>query len=99
MGYKIQYSQTGESARVEIKKQKKNNQLRNMIIVCVLVIFCFALYMVNVNEIVLLDYFLPGDPEVTRAALKSFADNLKLGIGFYDAVTAFCREIIENASY
>ena len=96
MGYKIQYSQTGESVRVA---PKKYNQLRYIIIVCILIACCLALYVVDVKEVAILDYFLPGNPEVTKAAFFSFAEDLRSGLTFSDAVTAFCREIIENASY
>jgi hypothetical protein len=42
-------------------------------------------------------YLLPGDPEVTAAALEQMVDDLRAGHGLGAAVTAFCREIVENA--
>ena len=43
------------------------------------------------------DFLLPGDPQVTSAALEQFAEDLQTGQGLSDAVTAFCQHIIENA--
>lgn len=42
-------------------------------------------------------WLLPGDAEVTEAALSEMMDNIRAGESFSDAVTAFCMEIIENA--
>lgn len=37
---------------------------------------------------------LPGDPEVTSAALQNMIDDLERGQRIGDAVATFCREII-----
>ena len=43
------------------------------------------------------NWILPGDPQVTGAALDTMVEELKEGNSVGEAVTAFCREIIENA--
>ena len=40
---------------------------------------------------------LPGDPEVTRAALAGLAEDIREGQSLGQAVTAFCQEIVDNA--
>lgn len=39
---------------------------------------------------------LPGDPEVTAAALEHMVNDLRGGDSLWSAVNAFCREIVEN---
>lgn len=46
---------------------------------------------------VLQKFFLPGDADVTGAALQGMVDDLKNGDSFSEAVTAFCKVIVENA--
>lgn len=40
---------------------------------------------------------LPGDPEVTGTALAGLAEDIRAGEPLGQAVTAFCREIVDNA--
>ena len=42
-------------------------------------------------------WLLPGDPEVTEAALYEMIERLSDGEAFGEAVTAFCKEIIAGA--
>lgn len=43
------------------------------------------------------NWLLPGDAAVTGAALNTMVEEIRAGESVSDAVTAFCREIIENA--
>jgi len=43
------------------------------------------------------NFLLPGDAEVTQAALQTMVQNLGDGRPLWDTVTAFCQEILENA--
>ena len=43
------------------------------------------------------NFLLPGDAEVTEAALIEMVSSIKEGEPVGDAVTAFCREIIDGA--
>lgn len=42
-------------------------------------------------------FLLPGDPDVTAAALQDMAVQIGAGENIGDAFTCFCQEIIENA--
>ena len=42
-------------------------------------------------------WLIPGDSDVTIAAFSTMIENLKDGLPLYESVTAFCKEIIENA--
>ena len=44
------------------------------------------------------DWLLPGDHRVTAAALENLREDLAAGEAFGEAVTAFCREIIDGAA-
>lgn len=46
---------------------------------------------------IILEGVLPGDAGVTYQALDHMAENLRSGQGITDAVTAFCREIVDGA--
>lgn len=39
---------------------------------------------------------LPGDPEITQAALGHLAEDIRSGESLSQAITAFCQEIIDN---
>ena len=45
------------------------------------------------------DLLLPGDAAVTGAALQNMVEDLKNGENLTDAVTAFCKEILDNAEH
>lgn len=42
-------------------------------------------------------FLLPGDPDVTAAALQSMAEEIAVGERIGDAFACFCQEIIEHA--
>ena len=44
------------------------------------------------------DWLLPGDPRVTAAALENLREDLASGEPLGEAVTAFCREIIDGSA-
>ena len=43
---------------------------------------------------VLRRWLMPGDAEITEAALETLAENLQQGVNLRQAVTAFCKEIL-----
>lgn len=95
MGYRIDYSFTG-ATRMPVKKREFWSGIAAAICICTLVLG--AIVVKNTAFPWVRDYLLPGDPVVTAAALENMADSLKAGEPLLDAVTAFCREIVENAS-
>jgi hypothetical protein len=42
-------------------------------------------------------HLLPGDPEITEAALGQLIGDIQNGERFSEAITTFCREIIDSA--
>lgn len=42
-------------------------------------------------------WLLPGDAVQTEASLSAFVENIRAGEPLSDAVTTFCREIIDHA--
>lgn len=44
------------------------------------------------------DILIPGDDAVTLQALESMSDNLRSGMELEEAITSFCREIMDGAS-
>jgi hypothetical protein len=94
MAYRIKYASFGEE-----KKQPKDTQLRNKItaglLVLVLLIGAMTIKLGGLRWVT--EYLLPGDPAVTAAALEGMVIDLREGENLYDAVTAFCREIMEHA--
>lgn len=62
--------------------------------------FCFGLLIVGVSVFwkegreVLIQWFYPGDPVITRQALIHMAGRLRAGEAFEEAALVFCREIL-----
>ena len=95
MGYTISY---GADSRVEAqwKKQRHRGKGRVWIIAAILAGLCFLRQ--SIDEEKLQDYLIPGNPDVTRAAFARLTDNLREGEDIRDAMTVFCREIIDSAT-
>lgn len=95
MGYIIDYSIAAPSVnRIaetrSVRKKKRYLILLLMIIIC---IFAFSVKATGFD----IYQLLPGNKDVTRAALTSFLNNISNGISFQDAITAFCTEILNGA--
>ena len=76
---------------------RKISRLR-MAIVCSL---CIGLLIAGLRETgigeVLWHWMLPGDPAVTEAALSGLVDQIRDGDDFSQAMTVFCRVILDGA--
>ena len=94
MGYQIQYGPT-KCRRRERKPRKTSYCL--LVAICALVLMA-GLHFSGIGTGIK-TWLIPGDPEVTVAALERFVAELKGGTAISDAVTAFCEEIIDNAVY
>ncbi len=91
MSYRITYDQ--EMRIYDLSNTRKTGYYMKWIygaIVCISMIF--VLFSGNIRS-----FLLPGDPKVTEAALIDLAENLREGESFSDAVTVFCREILDHA--
>ena len=91
MGYRITYGQDIIKTRLPAKRRKA--VLKKWL--------CFVLVgvalVLALSSAALRHYLLPGDPAVTERALQELASDLRTGEKVSDAVTAFCREILDNA--
>ena len=93
MAYRIDYDKTGTRKRIEPAKSR----------IAVYTAAFFLLFLLLVNLFwpdgtgFLRQSLIPGDPDVTAAAVDSLIDDLKDGQQVSDAITAFCRELISNA--
>ena len=92
LGYYVQYGKTtikSKSCR-PLKKFKLNYMI--LVVVLTLGVLCFK----GRNGILFRALF-PGNPDVTFSALKDLTENIKSGEPLGNSVTAFCREIIDDA--
>jgi hypothetical protein len=83
MGYRIVYG-----------KQEKKIVSPKKIWLIVPAVILFALLLWPAGRNTVRDIILPGDPDVTTAALQTLVSELGDGQGFGEAMTAFCKEII-----
>ena len=44
------------------------------------------------------DFLIPGDPQVTRSAATEMISQMKTGTPVHDAVTVFCKQILDGAN-
>ena len=94
MGYTIQYGPAGKAeAAWHAKRRKKAGAI---LAVCVLAVV-FAAMVLSGGFEEIKNYLIPGDPEVTQAAFAQFTEDIRQGDTVGDAITAFCREIIDGA--
>lgn len=95
MPYRIDYGSAGN------QRKPLRSKLSMPVIKTSLVIFAFVAGAVLIKLFGLTwvqEILLPGDPDVTAAALNNMTDGLRNGDSLLDAVTTFCREIVANAS-
>lgn len=93
MSYRIQYS-SGNKKKYPVKTplSKKAKGLIAAGAAAVLLMLCSMNYGQVIKSLL-----LPGDPDVTAAALSAMIADIQAGGKLADAVSAFCLEIIENA--
>lgn len=91
MGYRITYESPFKS---ENRKTfvKKTIYLKLISVVVIAFAVSFALFNTKLRRMI-----LPGDPVVTERALSELVVDIREGQPVSDAVTAFCREILDNA--
>ena len=94
MGYRIQYGKTTRMERVASPRaSKKVTVVKTVIILGVLM---FAVFL---GRLGFLNFLIPGDKEVTKAAFHAMLDDVREGKDVKTAITAFCAEILDNAEY
>lgn len=88
MGYQIQYDSTIVK-NVFDEKKSKNKRVYWLLLATLLIV---GLFVFDGK-----DWFIPGDPEVTKAAVQEFQEDLKEGKNIGQAFSAFCKEIVDGA--
>ncbi len=95
MGYQIQYGQAMVKTHVPERKKFKISGKGVKIVFAVLVILLAIAF--GSREAVQ-DFFLPGNSQVTRAAMSKMVTDLKDGESLASAFEAFCLEIVDGAN-
>ena len=91
MGYRITYGQ--DVIKSKLPPDRSKVVFRRIILA---VLACVAL-LLALSSATIRRYLLPGDPVVTERALQGLVSDLRSGEKVFDAVTAFCQEILNNA--
>ncbi len=94
MAYTIQY---GAPARLEatwVKRRRKRSA--RYVVYSLVVLMILSVFLLDSKESIQ-EFLIPGDPEITKAAAAQFTQNIQAGDSFKEAITTFCREIIESA--
>ena len=94
MGYSISYEKCGRAIKVSRKQPKSKNKFSPTLVILLIVL---ALFFLAQNQDARL-MMLPGNGAVTASALEDFVATVQKGEGICEAVTTFCKEIIDNAS-
>ena len=96
MGYQIQYGST------VIKKYLRDNTDPHkslLLIIEVVCLCCILAFSVFQHRDLIWEWILPGDPQITKAALTTLGENIRYGIPVGDAIEVFCKEILSGAMY
>lgn len=93
MAYKIQYTPEDNTRYPKLKKQKPIPWKRWLFAIAILAAVLW------VRQKGVPDFLIPGDPEVTTVATKNMITNLQEGAKVNEAVTVFCKEILNGAGF
>ena len=93
MGYRIRYDQKKRKQFPEKRNRRKGKWLVSLVLIGGLLL---GIYEWN-RGTVLKNLVFPGDTASARDALGKLVEDIRAGEPFGDAITAFYREIINNA--
>jgi len=93
MSYRVEYNPELRK-RYPLVEKIRNKNLLKVLLVSVAAIA--AIYTITCSDV--LQFLIPGDPEVTTAAFSLLLDEIGEGEPVREAFLSFCREIIVNAS-
>ena len=91
MAYQINYSPES-SSRYPQSQKKYHIDWVKCTVLCLLLLT--ALW-VRINGIP--DFLIPGDPQITRSAAETMVADIRAGEKLENAVTVFCKEILNGA--
>lgn len=93
MSYRVEYASFGK----KYPTKRKSSSKKGMIAAVLVLVLVFGAISVRLNALPWIkEYLLPGDPEVTAMALEGLVEDLKEGNSLGQAVTAFCKEIMDH---
>ena len=94
MGYIIDYNTALSTHQTNATERKGG--YRGVLLLLIMITICAFVFTAKAIDF---DFYrlLPGDKDVTKAAFASFLNNISDGIGFKEAITAFCTEILDGA--
>lgn len=92
MGYQILYESGGIKTKIPSGKKKQRKSTIEWAMILLPIVLLLAL----VKNSGFRRFILPGNKDVTEAAIIRLVDSIQRGDHLDEAVTAFCRQIIEN---
>lgn len=91
MAYKIQYSPEDNHRYPQAKVHMQMHWGRwAMLVLLIVVVLGIRIYGAP-------DFLIPGDPQVTKEAATMMIEELRKGESLYDAMTVFCRQVLDAA--
>ena len=94
MGYQIRYGATMVKEYVKDRRKFRLSRVNARVIIVGLVVLLGVIFCLQEN---VQNFLLPGNSQVTRAAISGLVSDLKSGISLSDCVEAFCVEIVDGA--
>lgn len=92
MGYQIMYSPEDNHKYPAYKPVRKNKWVIPAVLTAVLLAAAARPQVRSALE----NWLIPGDKDVTKAAFSLMLEDIRTGEPVSQAVSAFCREILEN---
>lgn len=93
MGYKIRYDFSRNGAVKTLLNKKPLLLIGTIAVTVVVFVFLFSFNAIDSIR----DFLTPGNDRITQAAFSEFADNIRAGDSFKEAITTFCEKIIDDA--
>ena len=89
MAYKMEYGM-GSPIVLSTKNVKRKGKvgIKKLLLVCIIV----ALIVLCATT----DIFIPGDKEITKAAMNNLVNDVKGGEQVVDAFAAFCQTVLQG---
>lgn len=95
MGYRIEY---GATMKKIITSNTHKLCTKKMMLLFIPLSLILAVTLLWGRVEVVRDFIIPGNSAVTEAAVSNLVNDLRAGETFGNAITAFCRVIIDNAN-
>lgn len=94
MGYTIEYQPEDNIRYPPVKSKEIHARPIAALVVCVLLLLSCLIWGEDI-----FNFLLPGDAEITKAALANMVGEIGEGVQVGEAVATFCSEIYETGEY